>query len=192
MNNKRLLVLSSPSGGGKTTIASKLMKEFSNLRFSVSATTRNMRPGEVNGKQYYFLTREEFEKNINDENFIEYEEIFGNYYGTLKTEVQKAFDDSECLIFDIDVKGAMSIKKYFPEDSLLVFITPPNIKTLEDRLRRRSTETEEQIKVRLSRAELELSFSSKFDYIVINHILEDAVKDTIDLVGKLMRVRVNE
>jgi guanylate kinase len=189
MNKKRLLVLSSPSGGGKSTIATKLMQEFINLKFSVSATTRKMRPGEVDGKQYHFLGVDDFENHIKSGNFVEYEQIFGNYYGTLRSEVNKSLEKGDCLIFDIDVKGAMSIKKSFPEESLLIFISPPNLQVLETRLRNRSTETEEQIKTRLSRAEMEISFAKDFDKIIINDILDDAINETLDEVGKNMEVK---
>ncbi|MBX3042371.1 MAG: guanylate kinase [Candidatus Kapabacteria bacterium] len=192
MNKKRLLVLSSPSGGGKSTIAKELMNTYSNLRFSVSATTRKPRAGEQNGVQYYFLGKEEFETKINKNQFVEYEEIFGNYYGTLKSEIDKAFFDSECLIFDVDVKGAMSVKQNYPEDALLLFIIPPDIDTLEKRLRSRSTETEEQIRLRLSRAELELAYQDKFDHIIVNDELDKAIKETVEFIGEKMEVRIDE
>ena len=188
MNKKRLLVLSSPSGGGKSTIAVELMKVYPNLRFSVSATTRNLRPGEIDGKQYHFLSEQDFKQKISTDSFVEYEEIFGNYYGTLKSEIEKAFDSGECLIFDVDVKGAMSVKKFFPDDSLLIFIAPPDLQTLENRLRNRSTETEEQIHTRLSRAELEMSFIDKFDCVIINDVLENAITSAIKIIGEKMEV----
>ena len=188
MNKKWLLVLSSPSGGGKSTIAVELMKVYPNLRFSVSATTRNLRPGEIDGKQYHFLSEQDFKQKISTDSFVEYEEIFGNYYGTLKSEIEKAFDSGECLIFDVDVKGAMSVKKFFPDDSLLIFIAPPDLQTLEFRLRNRSTETEEQIQTRLSRAELEMSFIDKFDCVIINDVLENAITSAIKIIGEKMEV----
>jgi guanylate kinase len=188
MNKKRLLVLSSPSGGGKSTIAAELMKVYPNLRFSVSATTRNLRPGEINGKQYHFLSEQDFKQKISDNSFVEHEEIFGNHYGTLKSEIEKAFDSGECLIFDVDVKGAMSVKNAFPDDSLLIFISPPDFQTLENRLRNRSTENEEQIQTRLSRAELEMSFVDKFDCVIINDVLENAVTEAIKIIGEKMAV----
>lgn len=189
MNKKRLLVLSSPSGGGKSTIAKVLLDTYSNLRLSVSATTRKMRGGEINGKHYHFLERAEFERKISDGSFIEYEEIFNNFYGTPKTEVETAFEKGECLLFDVDVKGAMSVRSAYPDDTLLLFISPPDLKTLELRLRNRSTETDEQILTRLSRAEMELSYKDKFDKVIINDDLERAVKETVELIGNLMEFK---
>jgi len=186
MNNKKLLVLSSPSGGGKSTIAKELLAKFENLKFSVSATTRAKRDGEINGVQYHFLKKDEFEEKIKSGEFVEYEQIFGNYYGTLKSETDKLLSLGFFVMFDIDVKGAMSIKNHYKDDALLIFISPPDFNTLETRLRKRSTETDEQINMRLSRAELEMSFSDKFDFVVINDSLENAISETIDIVNKNM------
>jgi guanylate kinase len=187
MNNKKLLVLSSPSGGGKSTIAKELLAKFENLKFSVSATTRAKRDGEINGVQYHFLKKDEFEEKIKSGEFVEYEQIFGNYYGTLKSETDKLLSLGFFVMFDIDVKGAMSIKNHYKDDALLIFISPPDFNTLETRLRKRSTETDEQINIRLSRAELEMSFSDKFDFVVINDSLENAISETIDIVNKNMK-----
>jgi guanylate kinase len=186
MNKKKLLVLSSPSGGGKSTIAKELLAKFENLKFSVSATTRAKRDGEINGVQYHFLKKDEFEEKIKSGEFVEYEQIFGNYYGTLKSETDKLLSLGFFVMFDIDVKGAMSIKNHYKDDALLIFISPPDFNTLETRLRKRSTETDEQINIRLSRAELEMSFSDKFDFVVINDSLENAISETIDIVNKNM------
>lgn len=174
MKNKSLIVLSSPSGGGKTTLAKHLFGLYPQIKFSISATTRSMRPGEVNGKDYFFLTKNDFKQRIQNNELVEYEEIFGNYYGTLKSEVAKAIDSGEVLIFDVDVLGALSIKKHFPEESLLIFIAPPSIEILEARLRNRQTESEEQIRTRLARAEMELSKKELFDHIIINEDLESS------------------
>jgi guanylate kinase len=188
IKNKRLLVLSSPSGGGKSTIAKELLQKFKNLKFSISATTRNIRQGEENGIQYFFLNKDEFQSKIESNDFVEYEQIFGNYYGTLKSEISKAMNHQTCLIFDVDVKGAVSVKNAYPDDSLLIFITPPDLQTLETRLRNRETETEEQIQIRLSRAEMELSYKDKFDFVIVNDNLSDTINNTIEIVKNNMPV----
>lgn len=175
MQRGRLIVVSAPSGSGKTTIAKKIMERFPFIKFSVSATTRPKRNGEVDGKDYFFLTKEEFEKKIQNGELLEWEEIYGNYYGTLKSVVESALKNGEVLLFDVDVNGAISIKKKFPDDSILIFIKPPNIETLKERLKRRKTETEEQIKKRLERVPMELGKAEFFDYIFVNDKLEDTV-----------------
>lgn len=181
---KRLLVLASPSGGGKSTVAKYMMKKLENLEFSISATTRDKRPGEEHAKDYFFISKDEFKNRIDSGDLIEYEEIFTNYYGTLKSEVDKAINSGKDLLFDIDVKGAYSVRKFYPELSLLVFIAPPSLEVLEERLRARSTETEEQIQTRLSRAEMEMAESKNFDYLVINDKLEDTYKQIDEIIEK--------
>ena len=183
---KQLVILASPSGGGKSTVARHLMRTFPQLKFSVSATTRNMRQGEVDGREYHFLTREAFENAIRNDEFVEYEEIFGNLYGTLKSEINSAIRNGEKLIFDIDVKGAISLKKLYPEESLLIFISPPSQKVLEERLRKRKSESEEQILNRLSRSQLEMSLIDKFDFVVINDNLKQALDEAEDIVIREM------
>ncbi len=182
LKNKNLIVLSSPSGGGKSTVAHHLLRIYSNVRFSVSATTRSIRTGEQNGREYFFLTKEEFQNKIDTNQLVEYEEIFGNFYGTLRSEIDNALKANECLIFDVDVKGAFSIKKAFPEDSILIFLTPPATQVLEERLRNRKTETDEQIVKRLERAEFEIAQSSLFDFTIVNNELENTLKNAEALV----------
>lgn len=184
MNKKRLLVLSSPSGGGKSTVARHLMKTFPNLQFSISATTRNKRPKETYGIEYYFLKKDDFLQKLKNNEFIEHEEIFGNYYGTLKTEVDRWLEADENLIFDVDVKGALNIKKHYPDISLLIFISPPDIETLEKRLRKRSTESDEEINTRLARAKMEIEMQDKFDYVIFNIELKDTLKQAEDICRK--------
>lgn len=181
---KQLIVLSAPSGAGKTTVARHLLQQFPFLGFSVSATTRNKRPGEIHGKDYFFLTREEFKDRIAADDLIEYEEIFGNYYGTLKSVVQEALHRGEFLIFDVDVKGALSLRRAFPEDTLLLFVAPPDMETLATRLRNRHTETEEQISLRLSRAEMEMGHRSQFDHVLVN----DDLQRTLHKAEEIVRV----
>lgn len=182
MPRGRLIVVSAPSGSGKTTIAKKILEKFPFIKFSVSATTRPKRNGEVDGKDYFFLTREEFEKKIQNGELLEWEEIYGNYYGTLKSVVETALKNGDVLLFDVDVNGAISIKRKFPDDAVLIFIKPPNMEVLKERLRRRGTENEEQLKKRIERVPMELEKSSYFDYIFVNDKLEDTVKAVLRAV----------
>jgi guanylate kinase len=185
MNNyKSLIVISSPSGGGKSTIAKHLMNLYPSLDFSVSATTRKKREGEIDNKDYFFLTKEEFLEKIKQNDLIEYEEIFGNLYGTLKSEVSKSIDTNKTILFDVDVKGALSLKKHFPNQTLLIFIAPPNLEVLEDRLRKRRTETEEEINRRLDRAEEEDKYRDKFDELIINDNLEESFRKIEEISNK--------
>ncbi len=183
-NHKNLIVLSSPSGGGKTTVSRHLRSLYSNLEFSISATTRAKRPNETYGVDYYYLTHEEFESKIKADELAEYEEIFGNYYGTLKSEIDKKLEAGYLLLFDIDVKGAFALKKAYPENTLLIFLAPLNEEVLEKRLRGRSTETEEQIQVRLARAKMEIEQSKAFDYVIINDTLEQTFKEIEVIAAK--------
>lgn len=173
---KQLIVLSAPSGGGKTTVARRLLEAYPQLRFSVSATTRQMRPGEIHGKDYFFLSREEFLRRIEEGDLLEFEEIFGNLYGTLRSEVERSLHDGVPLIFDVDVKGALSVRKAFPDDTLLMFISPPDMSVLEQRLRARSTESDEQIRLRLARAAMEMQYAGQFDIVIINDNLQQTLQ----------------
>lgn len=177
MNKKFLLAISSPSGGGKTTIVKELLRKHPSLKFSVSATTRTKRNGETNGKDYYFLSKKEFLNLIKENKLVEYEKLFGNYYGTLKSEIEKTLKQKRKMIFDVDVKGALNIKKQYPETSKLIFIKPPDIETLQNRLRQRKTESEHALKKRFKRISLELKKGKKFDVTIINDKLEKAVKE---------------
>lgn len=174
MFKKKLIVLSSPSGGGKSTLAKYLMTLYPEIRFSVSCTTRKIREGEVHGKEYFFLTKEEFEEKIANGEFAEYEQIFGNYYGTLKSEIKKHLNSGNSILFDVDVKGAISLRKNFPDDTLLIFIFPPSIEELERRLQRRSTESPEELSIRLERSIEELMYKDQFDHAILNDVLQDA------------------
>ena len=189
MNKKKnLLVISSPSGGGKSTVARHLLNTFDNLKFSVSATTRGKRPNEIEGKDYFFMSKNDFQKGIENGDMVEYEEIFGNYYGTLKSEIEKARHKDFCLIFDVDVKGALSLKKAYPDDSILIFLSPPDMSILEERLIKRDTESSEQISLRLSRAKLEMSLREQFDYDIINDNLEETLNTVEKIVLKHMKI----
>ncbi len=180
---KRLFIFSAPSGAGKTTITQHLLKHFPDLCFSISATTRQRRPGEVDGKDYHFLSREDFEQRIAANELAEYEEIFGNLYGTLTTEIQCALDEGKFLVFDVDVKGALALKNAFPDDSLLIFIAPPSIEKLRERLSARNTESEDQLQLRLARAEMEMSRQNEFDIVVINDHLETSLGEAENIIA---------
>lgn len=185
-SGKQLIVLSAPSGGGKTTVARHLFSTFPQLRFSVSATTRHIRPGEVNGKDYYFLTREEFEKKIAEGDLLEYEEIFGNLYGTLRSSVKQTLEQGEYMVFDVDVKGALSLRRAFPDDTVLIFITPPSMDELEHRLRSRRTETDEQIAMRLERAAMEMEMCDEFDLVIVNDVLAKTLHTAENFVRNIV------
>lgn len=185
--DKRLIILSAPSGAGKTTVARHLLSRFPQLRFSVSATTRPQRPTEQHGVDYYFLSRDQFEQCILEGDLIEYEEIFGNLYGTLKSQVQESLDRQEFLLFDIDVKGALSLRTAFPNDTLLVFVAPPSIEILEQRLRNRNTESEEQLELRLDRVRMEMTLQDQFDVVIVNDDLAQTLESANELIEKSMR-----
>ena len=174
----KVIIFSAPSGAGKTTIAKQMLKEIPNLEFSVSACSRPKRAGEREGVDYYFLSPEEFKQKIEEGAFLEYEEVYpGSYYGTLKSELERIWQKDRHVMFDVDTIGGMRVKDIFKNNALSVFIKPPDVKTLEERLRARGTETEETIRKRMARAEFELSFADKFDRVVVNDSLEKAVKE---------------
>ena len=178
VTGKTLIVLSAPSGAGKTTITKRILERHpSEVMFSISATTRAQRPGERDGVDYYFVSREKFEELIQTGALIEYEEIFGNYYGTPASEIERARQMGKSLIFDIDVKGGISIRKKYLAESSLIFIAPPDMMVLERRLRDRQTEPNETILRRLERAGMEMAMSDQYDRIVVNDDLERAVSD---------------
>lgn len=178
-----LLVVSAPSGAGKTTIVKEILRHYPSFGFSVSATTRTKRPGEVEGKDYYFLTRGEFEEKISRGELVEYEEIYSNYYGTLKSEVENALRSGKDIVFDVDVKGGLSIKSKFPE-SVIIFVKPPSLEILRHRLEGRGSETKEQIDRRMARVEMELEKGRQYDYIIINDELKRAVNEVFDIINK--------
>ena len=176
MNKGLLLVISAPSGGGKGTTLKELFAQDDNLRLSVSATTRGPRPGEEHGKQYYFLSRQEFETLIQEEKMLEHAEYVGNYYGTPREAVETWMGQGHDVVLEIEVKGGAQVKKLMPE-CVSIFILPPSMKVLEERLRGRGTEDEETVQKRLATAREEIPHAKDYDYIVYNDRLEDAVSD---------------
>ena len=178
-----VIVLSSPSGAGKSTITKKLLETDDRITLSVSATTREPRDGEEDGVHYYFLSKDSFEEEIEKGNFIEHAEVFGNYYGTLKREVEKKFADSKDIILDIDWQGARQVSDQMDKKRLLrIFILPPSIKELENRLRNRGTDSEEVIQKRMEQAKSEISHFNEYDYIVINDDIEETFKQIQSII----------
>ena len=181
MNN--FIIISAPSGSGKTTICKYLQKLDSSINFSVSCTTRQKRANEIEGKDYFFITNEEFEKKINDAKFIEWEQIHGDfYYGTLKSTLEEAINEDKRILLELDVKGAMSVKKLYPNKSLSIFIEPPSVEVLKLRLEKRGTDNDQRIIKRLERLESELSYKSNFDYHIINDDLDQAVNEIMNII----------
>ncbi len=180
----KLLVFSAPSGSGKTTIVKHLLAQPDlNLEFSISAATRDPRGEEEHGKDYYFISIEDFKKHIKAEDFVEWEEVYrDNFYGTLKSEVERIWAQGKNVIFDIDVAGGLRIKKKFPEQTLAVFVKPPSIDELKIRLKKRSTESDDKINMRIAKASVELATAPQFDTIIKNHDLETAKQEAYHLV----------
>lgn len=183
---KNLLVLSSPSGGGKTTVARHLMGKYPQIKFSVSATTRQPRQGEKDGKDYFFFSKDEFLIKAEKGEFVEYEEIYGNYYGTLHSEIDRAIHLNSILLFDVDVKGALSLKKAYPESTLTLFLLPPGIDELLMRLKGRKSESEEEIRKRMDRALMELEMKDEFDFSVVN----DELNKTLIIVENIFKENI--
>ena len=182
MSRGKLIVVSAPSGAGKTTIVKAILAKYPAMLFSVSATTRPKRDVEVEGTDYFFLPRAEFERRIAAGELVEWEEIYGNLYGTLKAEVDKALTTGRTMLFDIDVKGGLSIKRMYPHDSVIIFIKPPSIEILRERLRNRKTEDDATFKRRMDRVAMELGMASRFDCQVVNDNLEQAIAEVDKLV----------
>ena len=181
----KLIIFSAPSGSGKSTIINYLLQDHPELKlaFSISATSRAPRGQEQHGVEYFFLTPEDFRQRIENDEFLEYEEVYpGRFYGTLKAQVEKQSEDGKNVLFDVDVKGGVNIKQYYGDRALSVFIQPPSIEELRKRLERRGTETPEVINDRIARAEFELGFASQFDKVVMNDDLETAKAETLQII----------
>jgi len=184
----KLFIFSAPSGSGKTTIVRNLLAKYSNLEFSISACSRAMRSGEVHGHDYYFLTPEDFQKKIENNEFVEWEEVYpGSYYGTLKSELERIWAKGNHVVFDVDVKGGINLKKQFGSRALAIFIMPPSVEALSLRLELRGTETPESLSKRVGKAMEEMSYAKDFDAIIINDNLEMAISEAEQLVLEFIK-----
>ena len=188
----KLIVFSAPSGSGKTTIVRHLLGiEKLNLEFSISATSRLPRGEEVDGKDYYFLSLKEFKSKIKADEFLEWEEVYrDNFYGTLKSEVERICAKGKHVIFDIDVVGGIDIKRIYPERTLSVFVKPPSIEELKIRLKKRSTESDDKINMRVAKASIELATAPQFDFIIENNELDVALKEAEELAHNFLKKRI--
>lgn len=187
--HNKLIVFSAPSGSGKTTIVKHLLAQPNlKLEFSISCTTRQPREGEIHGKDYYFISLEEFKKHIKAEDFVEWEEVYrDNFYGTLKTEVNRIWEKGNHVVFDIDVAGGLRIKKKFPKETLAVFVKPPSIDELKIRLKKRSTESDDKINMRIAKASVELATAPQFDEVIKNYKLDVAKQEAYNLVADFIK-----
>jgi guanylate kinase len=184
----KLIIFSAPSGAGKTTIVKHLLQQDLNLEFSVSATSRKPRLGEVDGKDYYFLTEEQFKKKIIDDEFLEWQEVYHDiFYGTLKSEVERIRSQFKNVVFDVDVVGGLNIKKYYKEDALALFIMPPSADELKNRLESRATDNERSIRIRVEKSLAELNYANHFDVVIKNEILSVALNEAELIVRKFIR-----
>ncbi len=182
----KLIVITAPSGTGKSTIAKAILADMPTIKFSVSATTREKRDGEEHGREYFFFTREAFEAEIARDGFIEYSQHFGNYYGTLKSEAEKILNSGYHLLLDLDVDGALNIKKRYGSRSLLLFIKPPSLEVLKERLMKRQTESPDKVLMRLARADYELSLADQFDVCVVNDDLQRAISEVKQIIQNFL------
>lgn len=185
----KVIIFSAPSGAGKSTIVNHLLGKNLGLEFSVSATSRAPRGKEVNGKEYYFFTVEEFNERIRRNEFLEFEEVYpGCYYGTLRSEVERIWAEGHTVLFDVDVVGGVNIKKKFGDDALAVFVQPPSVEVLQKRLAGRGTDSAEKIEERVAKAEYEMTFASQFDTIIVNDCLEDALAEAEQKVRSFLNL----
>jgi guanylate kinase len=181
----RLLVFSAPSGAGKTTIVRSVLNKFPELTFSISATTRERRETEIDGKHYFFISENEFKNKIDKNEFVEWEKFYDYYYGTLKNHIETLINNGKNVVLEVDVKGALKIKKVYP-DSVLIYVLPPSFDILKDRLVKRNTESAEDLNKRLERVELELSYKDHFEHIIVNDNLDKAKEEAIFIIENIL------
>ena len=185
----KAIIFSAPSGAGKTTIVRYLLEKELPLLFSISACSRNRRPNEMDGKDYYFLSIDEFKAKVSNNAFVEWEEVYeNNFYGTLKSEIDRIWSSHQHIVFDVDIVGGLNLKKYFGDRALSIFIEPPSLDVLFKRLKNRATENEKSLNKRIEKATQEMKFSSSFDLIIINDKLEKAKKDAFEEVSKFLEL----
>jgi guanylate kinase len=186
MQPKKLIIFSAPSGSGKTTIVKHLLEKNPNLGFSISACTRDKRGRtEEHGKDYYFLTPDDFKKRIDNDEFVEWEQVYpGQFYGTLKSEIERVWESGKHVVFDVDVKGGLNIKKYYGDKALAIFVKCPSMEVLEQRLRARKTDSEESISARLFKVKFEMGFEDKFDVTLVNNDLQEAFQKAQQLIDE--------
>lgn len=188
MKQGKLIIFSAPSGAGKTTIVKHLLNKFDNLSFSISATTRELRGDETNEKDYYFISKEEFLHKVAHQEFVEFEEVYsGTFYGTLRSEIERIWNTGNHVIFDIDVEGGLRLKRKFEDDALAIFVQPPSLEVLKERLAGRGTDSEEKLQERYAKVEKELAYADKFDVILKNFELEKACAEAEQLVGDFLK-----
>lgn len=184
----KVIIFSAPSGSGKTTVVNHLLSVIPELGFSVSATTRKPRPHEENGREYYFLDESDFKRKIENDEFLEYEEVYsGILYGTLNSEVKRLWEDGKTVIFDVDVAGGVRIKKKFGDNALSIFLRPPSLEVLMERLRKRSTEVEHQLQMRIDKAQYELKFEDQYDIVLINDKLDETLMKAEEIVKNFIQ-----
>jgi len=184
----KIIILTAPSGSGKTSIAKFLLSSFPNLSFSISAATRKAREGEVSGRDYYFMSEEEFRQHIKDDDFIEWEMVYeGKYYGTLKSELERIWSEGKVPVLDIDVHGGIHVQKEYPINTLSIFVKPPSVEELRKRLESRGTESADSINTRVNKASYELSFANHFDHVIVNDDLDRACEEAEKIVGEFLR-----
>ncbi len=183
----KLIIVSAPSGSGKTTIVKHLLASFPTLTFSISATSRKIRSGEIDGRDYFFISTEEFKERIKNGDLLEWQEVYpGSFYGTLKSQIEQQLQNGKDLIFDVDVVGGLNIKKEFGERALSVFVCPPSIESLQERLRYRNTDSPETISKRVEKANLEMTFIDQFDFVLMNKDLEEAKREIVKKVSDFL------